>query len=81
MLQRVQENIVRRAALCIEVGCSIYCKLKSKFVSYPHDSFIFMQVTESVISIGFLDTAKYVNIIFFRKKSAILPICTVRKAV
>jgi hypothetical protein len=44
-------------------------------------SFIFMQVTESVISIGFLDTAKYVNIIFFRKKSAILPICTVRKAV
>jgi hypothetical protein len=27
-----------------------------------------MQVTEFVISIGFLDTAKYVNIIFFRKK-------------
>jgi hypothetical protein len=49
--------------------------------SYPHDSFIFMQVTESVISIGFLDTAKVVKIIFFRKKSAILPICTVRKAV
>jgi hypothetical protein len=27
-----------------------------------------MQVTEFVISIGFLDTAKYVNIIFLEKK-------------